>query len=264
MHTFLYSGAYDDGMFFIGIDLAWSKKNASGIAIIKGTKTKGKLIHTSVQHSLDSMIEVIGRHSGFKDAIIAVDAPLTVPNEEGCREAERSLRKVFHKYNAGAHPSNRTRLGSWNDMIPRGEELVRILEKHGFREDPYIERYEPAKKIIEVFPHPSQVTLFNLKKILPYKAKPKRDYAFRHEVFKTYQKHLNDLEHKRPSLTFPDPALLDVDVTLLKGKALKEYEDLLDGIFCAYLAHYIWANPEKCKIFGTVEGGHIITPIPKI
>jgi len=57
------------------------------------------------------------------------------------------------------------------------------------------------------------------------------------------------------------PNKVFIDVTNVKGQRLKDYEDMLDSIFCAYIAYYAWANPHKCTVLGTAKDGYILTPI---
>ena len=72
--------------------------------------------------------------------------------------------------------------------------------------------------------------------------------------------HLKKLEKSNPALYLPEE-LTNKDLSELKGKKLKEYEDILDSVFCGYIALYAWNNPNKCKVFGDMEKGYILTPI---
>ena len=242
-------------MYFVGIDLAWSDKNSSGIAILKGDNKQAKLVSSGIVHSDDDIINYIKSNINENDAHIGIDAPLIVPNEEGRRIAEAIVSDLFRKYHAGAHPSNRKRLSQWSGKI-RGEEISRLLEKEGYNHDPFISKGEISRKFYEVFPHPSMVVLFNMDLILKYKLKPKRDYEYRWNEFKKYQEYLKNIS----TLSLPDE-IVNKDVTKLKGKALKNYEDLLDAVFCAYICYYSWLNPEKCKVLGSMEEGYIYTPV---
>ena len=246
-------------MLFIGVDLAWSENNPTGMAIFEGDKKKAKLLSTRLVLSDKEIIDYITESAKNKDALIAIDAPLIVPNEEGRRIAEEEVGYLFRKYNAGAHPANRRRLSSFTGKI-RGEEISKLLEKEGFKHDPKLKKFEKGRKFFEVYPHPSIVVLFNLDKILQYKAKPKRDYEFRWKEFKKYQKYMKDLEKLRPSFVVSKD-ILNKNVKKLKGKSLKNYEDILDAIFCSYIAYYSWANPEKCEILGNMKDGYILTPV---
>lgn len=247
-------------MKFIGLDLAWSPKNPSGFAIIEGDKKSATLTFTKHIQTDEEFSALIEEHVGKEDAFVAVDAPLIVPNMGGRRPAEALVGSLFRVYNAGAHPSNRERLGAWNNGKVRGEEIVSLLEKQGFAHDPYIEKFEQKRKVFEVYPHPSMVVLFNLKKVIPYKSKPSRTPEQLAAAFKVYQGHMKALEKSKPSLTL-NAEILQKDVSKLKGKQLKAYEDVLDAVFCAYLAYYAWANPDKCKVLGDMKEGYIITPV---
>ncbi len=242
-------------MKFVGVDLAWSTKNGSGVTILDGNRKMAKYLVSDVLLTDEEIIYFIKKHVGDDFAIISIDAPLIVPNETGRRIAEDITGKLFQKYHAGCHPANRQRLSSWSGSI-RGEDLVKKLEKEGFSHDPKIKKYEKIKKIIEVYPHPSIVVLFDLKCILKYKARPKRNYEFRWKEFNKYQKYLGSL----PDLPLPKE-ILKRNLQNLRGKTLKNYEDVLDSILCAYLSYYVWKTPEKCAILGTIEGGYILTPI---
>src|SRR3989344_8960954 len=241
-------------MFFIGIDLAWSTKNESGIVILKGDKKKAVLYSNDMVSSDNEIIDYINKNVKKENAFIAIDAPLVVPNEQGRRVAEELVGALFRKYNAGAHPANRKRLGQWSGKI-RGEEITKILGKNKFKHNPNIKKFEKSRKFFEVYSHPSMVVLFNLNSILKYKAKPKRDYNFRWNEFKKYQDYL-----KKLNLTLPKE-ITNKDVKKLRARALKNYEDLLDAALCAYIAYYYWTNPDKCVILGDINKGYILTPI---
>ena len=245
-------------MFFVGIDLAWSDRNGTGIAVLKGNRNRAELCYSGIVFDDNEIMGSVKDIVKSQNAFIAIDAPLIVPNKEGRREAERLVGLHFRKYDAGAHPANRTRLSQWSGKI-RGEEISRLLKKEGFRHSPYARKFEKNRKFFEVFPHPSMVVLFNLDRIIRYKSKPKRDYEFRWKEFRTYQKHLKNLEKAKPSLVLPKEFYKDV--RKLRAKKLKNYEDMLDAVFCAYIAYYFWAKPDKCAVLGDMRKGYILTPM---
>lgn len=247
-------------MLFVGIDLAWSTKNGTGVAVIGGNRQGGDLLSYATVYSDSEIVDYISKNVGDENALIAIDAPLIVPNQKGRRIAEEVVGDLFRKYDAGAHPANRERLGSWSGGKIRGEELAKLLEEIGYKHDPYLKRYEESRKFFEVYPHPSMVTLFGLDRILQYKAKPHRDYEFRWAAFREYQQHLGDLAYGSPALNLPKE-ITGRRLEDLRAQGLKDYEDILDGIFCSYIAYYSWANPDKCAVLGTMQGGYILTPI---
>jgi len=246
-------------MLFVGIDLAWSNNNTSGIAVIEGNKRAGNPISSAIVLSNEEIINYVNKYVQDKNALIAIDAPLIVPNLEGRRIAEEITGKLFRKYDAGAHPANRKRLSSFTGSI-RGEEISRELEKNNFIHSPFLKKFEESRKFFEVYPHPSMVVLFKLNKILQYKAKPKRDYKFRYEAFKNYIKYLKNLKNKKPKLIIPEE-LFKKDISKMKGQKLKNYEDRLDAIFCSYIAYYSWVFPENCAVLGNIKQGHILTSV---
>ncbi|MFH1211668.1 MAG: DUF429 domain-containing protein, partial [Candidatus Woesearchaeota archaeon] len=246
-------------MFFVGIDLAWSEKNKSGVAILKGDENMAELVSADVISSDNEIIDFIKKTLKNNNALIAIDAPLIIPNNEGRRDAEALVGYLFRKYHAGAHPSNRKRLSQWSGKI-RGEELSKKLEKEGFIHDPSIKQFEKSRKFFEVYPHPSMVVLFEMDKILEYKSKPHRDYAFRWDEFEKYRMHLKGLANAKPALQLPEK-LFQQSMSSLKAKKLKDYEDLLDSVFCAYIGYYCWAKPGKCMVLGDMKQGYIMTPV---
>tara|TARA_Y100000310_G_C20211816_1_gene591681 strand:- start:31 stop:291 length:261 start_codon:yes stop_codon:yes gene_type:complete len=81
--------------------LAWSTRNASGITVLEFGEDKLNFIASDVLFSDEEILNYIKEHVGEGNAIISIDAPLIVPNEEGRRIAEDIVGKLFRKYNAG-------------------------------------------------------------------------------------------------------------------------------------------------------------------
>jgi len=55
--------------------------------------------------------------------------------------------------------------------------------------------------------------------------------------------------------------VLAVDLNELIGQRLKNFEDWLDALFCAYLAYYFWYwGWERNELFGDIESGYILNP----
>ena len=246
-------------MYFVGIDLAWSIRNGTGVAICQGDKNGIEFIAGDIKYSNQDIIDYICEFIDDNDCIISIDAPLVVPNELGRRFAEAEIGRLFRKYNAGAYPSNRKIFNSWYGGI-RGEEISKDLERQRFVHSPNIKQFEQGRIFFEVYPHPSMVVLFNLNTILKYKPKQKRSYIFRYQEFEKYINHLRNLSNSDTKLVLPD-YILNQNLSELKGKKLKSFEDKLDGIFCAYIAYYYWKNPDKCRVFGDITKGYIVTPI---
>jgi predicted nuclease with RNAse H fold len=63
-------------MFYVGIDLAWSRNNHSGIVILDGNEC----VLTEVVKEDEEIIHILDTIVKNDPVRIAIDAPLTVPN----------------------------------------------------------------------------------------------------------------------------------------------------------------------------------------
>lgn len=244
-------------MNFIGLDLAWSVRNPSGGAVVALDGAGGRLTGTALLGDDAEVLAFLDRHAE-PGCIVAIDAPLRVPNESGRRPAEAELGAVFGRYQASAHSTNRARVGDASGSV-RGERLVSALEERGFVHDPRLVAGESVRRVVEVYPHPAMVSLFGLARTLKYKNKG-QDRAILHGAWAELHAHLKALETAEPPLHGLD-SLLDTDITALRGKSLKNHEDGIDAVFCAYIALYAWHwGPVRTEIFGTLEGGYILSP----
>ena len=250
---------------FFGLDLAWSTRNPSGCAVIRD----GRL--TAHSGELGDNDEIVGfvreqlpRGSG---AVLAVDAPLRVPNETGMRDADRFVSRDFRRFHAGAYPANRNRLakGEGKEKTVRGEALVDALATHmRFSEVATVPKRAVGRLVCEVYPHPAHISLFGLETTLKYKPRSHRSYEDRWAEFERYQGLLRGLRDAKPPLKGTKKLLEKTEVFGLRGKALKQYEDTLDALTCAYIAYYLWQHgPQRARTYGDLERGHIIVPMTK-
>lgn len=256
-------------MIFIGIDLAWSERNPSGGAVIIDNHL---VVATGTLGNDDEIIAFVERHlPPLAGAVIAIDAPLRVPNLTGARPCDRALSADWRRYEAGALPANR-RLLAYQSSVQiqegdktshpsiRGESLVERFQELGFQEAAPLPQQREGRYLCEIFPHPAHVSFFHLGTTLKYKAKPGRTRQLRHNEFIRYRDYLFGLQAATPPLHDLAFVLVE-DVASLRGKSLKAYEDKLDAITCAYTASYLWLHgPTQCEVYGSVEEGHILTP----
>jgi predicted RNase H-like nuclease len=165
----------------------------------------------------------------------------------------------FKNKQAGAYPSNRQRLADKDGQI-RGEVLVKGLEAINVQHLAKIQPKKPTRQIFEVYPHPAMVALFKLPRTLKYKSRPHRKPEERLSEFDKYVNHLRSLNKAAPPANLTD---FIEEYHTFTGKRLKNFEDRLDAIFCAYIAlYYWWWGDKKCHIFGDMEKGYIVTPYP--
>lgn len=246
---------------FIGIDLGWARKNPSGVAALRGTRAGAEVMEVSLLQTDDAIYEFIERHAGDGPAIVAIDAPLRVPNTTGMRLADREISRAFRPYHAGAYPANRS-LPVFREGV-RGEDLVSALQARGFVHTDQIEPGQPVRQVVEVYPHPALVAIFNLERILRYKYKRRRPREERLAEWHRYQAYLNSLVKADPILT-GQTEWCSRNVDDLRGRRLDDYEDATDALFCAYIAlyGYRWGDA-RCRTFGDIERGYIYTPVPE-
>ncbi|MFN3346989.1 MAG: DUF429 domain-containing protein [Candidatus Bipolaricaulaceae bacterium] len=245
-------------MKFLGIDLAWSSANSSAAVLLRWESGAGVVEAWRACLGDDrEIVAFVGEGVGGGPALIAIDAPLHVPNEEGTRPCDRELSQFYRWAQAQAYPANRRRLGPH----VRGEEIVRMLADLGFRHDPLVEQKQPVRQVVEVFPHPAAVELFGLPCILRYKARPGRTYPQRWEELARFRDLLAGLRDQEPGL-LADEILESAQPHGRRGRALKRLEDLLDALFCAYIALHLWYwGPRGYRCFGNKTSGYILVPV---
>ncbi|MEP6872074.1 MAG: DUF429 domain-containing protein, partial [Anaerolineaceae bacterium] len=191
------------------------------------------------------------------DVVVAVDAPLIV---EPARRAEAQLGSVYGKYHAGAYSANMPFLEGMNGLA--GPNLAKLLKAKGFELDPgRVTKQARGRFALEVFPHPAHVELFQLQMALKYK---KGLVACRRIALAQYQANLAGLLASELPLVLDAPLVreaLCVEALIAKGKALKNLEDRLDALTCAYVAHHCWRHGQAgFRVFGCNEHGCIVVP----
>ena len=237
----------------LGIDLAWSEKNPTGLALARVTEDAVQVVATASAKTDDDILAFAAR--GDRPLTIAIDAPTVVPNETGMRPCERQLQAMFGRYHAGPYPANRRLLGGKDGRAPRGERLsARFARECGAAEGLPIARHNSVS-VFEVFPAPALVRLFRLERGLIYKKKSGRSWETCRAGLSSYIERLRCLAG--PELAF-DPALV---VGNSKGVAFKSIEDKVDAILCAYLASLGWLHGGlRLEMIGDLISGYVMLP----
>lgn len=240
------------GVTFCGLDLAWSQRNASGIAVVDGA---GRLLASAVVTTDDEIAGWLAPHLDHVQ-VVAVDAPLVVPNETGRRPVEAELSAAYQSAYAGALPSNR---GNPLFDPPRG---ARLADRFGWRigtARPVADGESPPS-CIEVYPHPAMVGLFGLDRVIPYKARGKRSVEDRRIALGVLMTHLEAIEPLALGTHARWLSLRRVQAATVRPVDLKRLEDELDGIFCAHLA-WLWGTGSTAlRVWGDEETGFIVAP----
>ncbi|AFY39093.1 hypothetical protein Lepto7376_2839 [[Leptolyngbya] sp. PCC 7376] len=246
-------------MKFAGIDFGWTS-GASGLCLLDLSQPNKSLAIAAFDLILDpdeivSWVDQVLPNPEV--GLIAVDAPTIIPNETGTRLPDRLTHKYFGKYHAGCYPANLNR-----PFAPRTTKLGFDLEAQDFIHAPEIMAKKLGRYQIEVFPHPAMVQLFGLDRIIKYKKGRLGDRR------KELQRLIGYIETILPNL---EPSLeinelwreLIADVKTVKGTVLKEIEDRIDALVCAYVGAYWWYwGSEKNQTLGDRHSGYIIVPAP--
>ncbi len=234
----------------IGLDLAWSGRHPTGACALGPA---GTVVAEGWLGDDDEIVTWVERTASGA-AVLAVDAPLLVPNDTGRRPCESDLHRVYGARKAGPHSSNRSLFLRVHGRV-RGEDLAVRFADLGYR-DPWA---AADRTLLEVYPHPGLVEVFGLAERIPYKAKRGRRVADRRAGLRVLAGYLSALAGADPPLRAPPVDLGDH----VRGRALKDAEDLLDARFCAWIAA-LWHRwgAAAFAMYGDAIGGHIAVPQP--
>jgi predicted RNase H-like nuclease len=91
---------------FVVVDHAWSPQNPSGGALLFAD---GQLPCTTATlgHDDEVLKFVDGAIPRGTPGLVAIDAPLAVPNEVGSRPFDRQVATIFGRFQAAPYPANR-------------------------------------------------------------------------------------------------------------------------------------------------------------
>ena len=237
-------------MYFVGVDLAWGQRKPTGLAVLDDG---GQLVHVSAAGTDEEIVAALAPYVEG-DCLVAIDAPLIVPNATGNRPAEAELNRDFARFDAGAHPVNtgKPELAG----TPRGARLCSLL---GLDMNP---RSGRQRRAIEVYPHPATVALFLLGRTLKYKNKTGRSLeALRGELL-VLMGLLEGLADADPRLAVNGAwkeLVTQVEDATRKCE-LRVVEDQVDAVLCAYVGLFATRKPERTTTYGDFSGGYIVTP----
>jgi predicted RNase H-like nuclease len=232
---------------FVGVDLGWYGK-PSGLAILTGSEGELCLHAVTRLQGITETIQFILAQTGDADAVIAVDAPLVIPNQSGSRVAERQLNQQFCHYHAGCYPANLGRPFASYVLA-----FSKALEAQGFQHGAEMSARQPGRFQIEVHPHAATVSLFALSRIVKYKRGRRAERA-------KGLARLRDLLRSRLPLLQPSLRLPQLPPIPGAGP-LKPVEDQIDAVLCAYIAAHWWFwSKERNRVFGSRAEGYIVVP----
>ncbi|HET7398167.1 MAG TPA: DUF429 domain-containing protein [Intrasporangium sp.] len=239
-------------MHFIGVDLAWGASRPTGVAVLDAA---GRLVHVAAHGTDDEIVAALTAYTRG-DCLVGLDAPLVVLNRTGTRPAEAALSRDFARFEAGAHPANTGR-----PEFRDGTRGARLAERLGLDLDP---GSSAPRRAIEVYPHPATVALFRLGRTLKYKNKPGRPVATLRAELGRLMDLLEGLEGATPRMRLRDHdgwrALRALVAGAERKSVLRQAEDQVDAVVCAYVALFTARRPEAVTAYGDVATGYIVTP----
>jgi predicted RNase H-like nuclease len=235
------------------VDLAWGQRGVTGLAVIDEA---GTLLDITTRRTDDEIIDWL-RYWTDGPCFVAFDAPVIVVNPTGHRPCERLISRYFGRYGASCHAANTS-----NPSFVDGSRALRLATALDLSTDPIA----PApRRAAEVYPHPALVALFDLPKILQYKAKPGRDFIHLQAEMLRLTDLLESLADASPPLLLkasPEWRRIRQALAGARLKAdLKRLEDAIDAVVCAYIAAYANTHPTQVRHFGDPASGTILTPI---
>ena len=245
--------------WFIGVDLAWSERNRSGVAVMRGDGSELELVHSGTADTIEAIADWIRPLAG--DWWIAIDAPLVVNNRSGRRESDAAISRLYRRFDAGAHPTN---LAILRGKV-RGRELVEALSEEGVGiVDALPRARSKGRWAFEAYPHAGMVELFGLDRIVKYKRGAiAQRRAGQDQVASLLRTQLPTLDPPL-RLNLAARRLLRKPRPELSGRALKAREDELDAVFCAYLAAHFWRwGRSRHRLQGVSDGpanGAVVLP----
>ena len=235
---------------FLGLDLAWSDRNPSGLAAIDEA---GSILDLRADLRSDTDVLAWIRAWLGTRGVIGIDMPTIVRNPGGARRAENELRAVFGRFGAGPHPANLARFPDGG----RAARFIAELAGDGVVETTQIAPRDPRLIAVEVFPHPAHVRLFDLPGIFKYKKKA-RPWPDVLREWERYRAALATLAHADP------PLVLDERIPERVGmRGYKRWDDTLDALSCAYIAAFLWrwgSAAPHARVFGDLAEGYIVVP----
>ena len=170
---------------FVGLDLAWTGHNETGICWFKG-ETPADLTCTRIGtdvRSVESLADEVAAVEG--SAIVAIDAPVLYTAEQW---AESEIARRFGRYKAFPHQAHYAVRKGRTAGIRLGEALA--ARDFTLYPQALLRRERDGRVVVEVFPHTIHVRLFDLTERIPYKRKTGRSVGFRRDAMRQYQEHL--------------------------------------------------------------------------
>jgi len=243
-------------MHFIGIDLAWTYKNESGICIIDD---RGKIVLCESYTFSDEAIAEIVKQYSDGGALVAIDAPLIVKNNTGSRYADKAIMsEKIHGRNLSVYTCNRDYMTKAYGTI-RGENVVSRIKQAVPDFVLVPNSRDKSHCIIETFPTGICLGLFPDAYPIKYKIKSKIPFEITQSEMVRMLIVLKTLDDLNPSVANFEDHFEVGQILSLSKKSFKSLEDRVDALLCAYAAYWLTCKPGK--VFGDELEGFIMLPV---
>ena len=247
-----------DEKIFIGIDLAWTYNNETGICFINQngeiTLLKSEVFDDSEIINIIQDIENIDE----KSITVGIDAPLIFPNDElEYRTAERKLKSTkINGFNLSSFQVSKNYMKRIYGHA-RGEkitfELIRKNNKFKYTNRLFENKYE----VIETFPTGIPAALFP--EIFPCKYKIKGKIADSIREYNILYEKIYELEKLQIIKNF-SKHFFKINVKITR-KEYKNIEDKLDSFLCALGIFLVFHEKAEDIYFGDLDSGVIFLPV---
>lgn len=249
-------------MKFIGIDLAWTYKNETGLCVIDES---GHIEYLDAKvYSDEDMIDVIMNYAD-DDLCIAVDAPLVLENEKGAREADRLLTKArIHGHQLKLFMANRNFFIRSYGLV-RGEvfakKLAEALESKRRKTIEFGFTATSGRNImVETFPTGICCGLFPEIYPVKYKVKHKVSYTETNAALRKVLSRICLAESRDENVNGVIEHF-DFSKSEITKKEHKHIEDKMDAFLCAFGQLSIYKGYAKAMCFGDIKDGFITIPV---
>ncbi len=243
-------------MNFVGIDLAWTYKNESGICVIDDA---GQIIYCEAKNFSDLEIASIAHNFSTTGVIVGIDAPLIVNNQEGSRYCDRALMKGrFHEKRLSVFACSKKYMLNRFGVI-RGEKVVKQIKSlipnakitTAIQDHDYV--------LMETFPTGIFLSIFPQYYPIKYKLKNKVPFEISKLEMEKMLKVLINLTDYSPAIKNIEAIFSnDKNIASMTKKEYKHLEDKVDAFLCAYSSY--WLRLKKGIVFGDEQDGFIMLP----
>jgi len=243
----------------IGFDSAWTDNpRAPGAVCIIRFDAAGHILFVEPEHaSFSRALELIRlEQANSPRVLVAVDQPTIVKNATGCRPVERVVSSYISWIGGGVQPSNRGRLGMFDDAAP----IWAFKRALSALEDPELSRKAAdGLFIMEVFPAlalPGFFSGFSTRLVGP-RYNPGRRKTFKIDHWRRVASCLSELGGQRQIEGLAGWCRDHAE----KAVPSKSDQDRLDAVICALIGwHWLMAPRNQSIMIGDRESGYIVAP----